>query len=354
MKSVRYRALLCCLALLSLYACAVDLSVPSSSVDVPSVDKHRGVNFTSTRLLDATAFDPLLRNHVDWIALTPFGWQLRYNKPEIELRTTDVLWSESDEGLRQIAAAAHTRGIKILLKPHIWLIEEVPDQWRGTISFISEVEWQRWESDYRNFVLHYARLAAAADIEMLSIGVELHFPIRQRPAFWHSLIAEVRSVYAGQLTYGANWYREYEEVSFWDELDYIGVHAYFPLTQAMNASVADLEKGWEKHLQEIESLQRRHDKPVLFTEIGYRSVAGTAIAPWDWTVRLPLDMQEQVDAYEALFRTFWDKPWFAGVYIWNWTPDHSRAGGTRDDQFSPQNKPAEAVLARWFGQTEQL
>jgi len=287
MKPVRHCALLCCLALLAVYSCAVDLSVPSSSVDVPSVGKHRGVNFSSARFLSDTAFAPLLRNHVECIALTPFGWQLRYNKPEIELRTTDVLWSESDEGLRQIAAAAHARGIKILLKPHIWLIEEVADQWRGTISFASEVEWQRWESDYRNFVLHYARLAAAADIEMLSIGVELHFPIRQRPAFWRSLIAEVRSVYAGQLTYGANWYREYEEVSFWDELDYIGIHAYFPLTQAMDASVADLEKGWEKHWQEIESLQRRHDKPVLFTEIGYRSVAGTAIAPWDWTVRLP-------------------------------------------------------------------
>ena len=88
-----------------------------------------------------------------------------------------------------------------------------------------------------------------------------------------------------------------------------------------------------------------HDKPVLFTEVGYRSIAGAAIAPWDWTVRQPLDMQEQADAYEALFRTFWDRPWFAGVYIWNWVPDHDRTGGARDDQFSPQNKPAEAVLA---------
>ena len=33
----------------------------------------------------------------------------------------------------KVGLDGHDRGIKVLLKPHIWLIDEVPGQWRGTI-----------------------------------------------------------------------------------------------------------------------------------------------------------------------------------------------------------------------------
>ncbi len=71
MRSIHHHILPYCPLLLTLYACAVDLSVPSSSVDIPPVAKHRGVNFTSARSFANTTFDPLLHNNVDWIALTP-------------------------------------------------------------------------------------------------------------------------------------------------------------------------------------------------------------------------------------------------------------------------------------------
>ena len=105
----------------------------------------------------------------------------------------------------------------------------------------------------------------------------------------------------------------------------------------------------QPHLRSIETMQRDWDRPVLFTEIGYRSIEGAAIEPWNSTVRRSIDLQEQVDAYEALFETFWDQPWFAGLYVWDWRPRHGSAGGSTDDHFSPQNKPAEDVLRTWFG-----
>jgi hypothetical protein len=40
---------------------------------------------------------------------------------------------------------------------------------------------------------------------------------------WRKIIAAVRAVYHGKVTYGANW-NEYAEVKFWT-LDYIGVLA---------------------------------------------------------------------------------------------------------------------------------
>ena len=93
-------------------------------------------------------------------------------------------------------------------------------------------DWLQWEEDYRRFVLHYARLAAETDMEMFCIGIELHLSIRHRPLFWRRLIDEVREVYPGAMTYGANWFQEYQEVDFWDQLDYIGIHAYFPVDAA--------------------------------------------------------------------------------------------------------------------------
>ena len=285
-----------------------------SDVVVAEDDKHRGVNLVASSSLPPDALDHLVRNHVTWIAQTPFGWQQRYDDPKVVLRTRGVIWGETDEGLRATVAAARAVGINTLLKPHLWLIEEVPEQWRGTISFSTEEQWLQWESDYRTFILHYAELAQQAQVEAFSVGVELRSAVLARPEFWSMLISEVRETYSGKLTYGANWYREYLEVPFWDQLDFIGIHAYFPLTNSLDASIADLERGWRPHLEEIDNLHRRYEKPVLFTEIGYRSISGAAVDPADFRVAREPDLAEQTDAYRALFRVFWDRPGLA-AYI---------------------------------------
>lgn len=308
-------------------------------------DKMAGVNLEVRRELTDAALEELVEAGVEWIALIPFGWQPRWDVPEVGLRTTGVRWGETDAGLRETISRARARGIRTLLKPHIWLREDVPGQWRGTIGFDTEADWTAWEADYRTLILHYARLAADNHADLLSVGVELHRSVRERPAFWRALIAEVRQVYDGPVTYGANWDREVLDVAFWDALDFIGVHAYFPLTSNLDASVAQLEQGWGEHVRLLQGLCDRHDRQILFTEIGYRSIAGAAIEPWNFTVDGPVDAQEQADAYEALFRVFWSQDWFAGVFLWEWVTGDTSGG---DDDYSPQHKPAETVLSRWF------
>ena len=145
-----------------------------------------------------------------------------------------------------------------------------------------EAEWAEWFESYRTFILHYARLAEANGIEALCIGSELRTTVKERPQDWRAIIAEVRKVYHGLLTYGANWYGEFEEVPFWDDLDLIAIHAYFPLSTEQRPTRAQLVRGWRTYLERIERLQRRYRKPVLFTELGYRSVNATAGKPWEW------------------------------------------------------------------------
>ncbi len=326
-------------------------------------EKHRGVSWEAGPEITADALAPLAELNVNWIVQTPFGWMRRHDSPEIRLRTDGgVFWGERDEGLEKTARWARELGIRTLLKPHLWL--PPGEKWRAELEMTSEEDWQRFFSDYRTFILHYARLAERVGMEGLVIGTELHRAAVLKPDEWRRVIREVRAVYSGRLTYAANWHREFEDVTFWDALDWIGVQAYFPLsTDDARTSLADLKAGWAPHLEALRRVQRKFGKPLLFTEIGYKSTPGATRQPWVWLERsgwaaAEVDLGIQERAYTAFFETFWREPWFAGAYFWKWTPVRealgpefvlleSRPPGS-DPDFSPQFKPAERVLRAWY------
>ena len=62
---------------------------------------------------------------------------------------------------------------------------------------------------------------------------------------WRRIIAAVRKVTKAPLTYAANW-TDYQRVGFWDDLDIIGIQAYFPVSDKKSASVAELHAGWAR------------------------------------------------------------------------------------------------------------
>lgn len=326
--------------------------------------QQRGVCFVGgPRPVKAETFERLAALGVNWISETPFGWQRQSDNPEVVMATSGrVWWGESDEGLVETARMARAYGIRTMLKPHIWIRGRNGGQWQGEINFPTEPAWQHWWASYRQMILHYARLAQASRMDALCVGTELRSTVLKDPAAWRKLIADVRKVYGGKVTYAANWYREFEEVPFWEALDYISIQAYFPLADRADTSVtvASLKAAWAPYVGQIEALQKRVGKPVLFTEVGYRSTADAAAKPWVWHSDAPPDPSLQAMCYEAMFETFWNRPWFAGAYIWKWFPEYnpddsartdpwaSRMRRRREAGFTPQGKPAEAVLKRWF------
>ncbi|MFQ5766435.1 MAG: hypothetical protein ACE5ID_00395 [Acidobacteriota bacterium] len=301
-----------------------------------------GRNFSSAHL------DPLVDNGARWISLTPFGWQRGVHSPRVAFATGSdhMIWGESDEGLGTIARAAHARGQSILLSPHIWLMGS-PGKWRGDIEMREEEDWRQWFETYRAFILHYARLAQKEKMEMLSVGLELTRTTLQREDDWRRLIRDVRRVYDGLLTYSANWYQEPESIRFWDALDFVGIQAYFPLGNQVSPDLAALQEAWSGPLARLQALAAKTGKRIVFTEVGYKSSRGGTAEPWLWRPQGPVDLDLQVRAYEALFDTFWNKPWFAGAFIWKWHVAR-RAGGSQDGTFTPQGKPALAVMKRFF------
>ena len=87
---------------------------------------------------------------------------------------------------------------------------------------------------------------------------------------WRRLIERVRAVYSGRLTVAAN-FDNYHEVSFWDDLDLIGINAYFPLRETLETplSEAALTDAWRGVFADVEAFRREHElkQEVVFTEL---------------------------------------------------------------------------------------
>jgi hypothetical protein len=104
-------------------------------------------------------------------------------------------------------------------------------------------------------------------------------------------------------------------------------------------------EGWKKHKPIIAQLSKDLDRPILFTEFGYRSTDFAGKKPWDVDrKKTTVNLEAQANTTKALFETFWHEDWFAGGFVWKWFHNHDEAGGKNDARFTPQNKPAEAVL----------
>lgn len=345
-------------AVLALGGCAdPESSRPPSTEDGAPIEAEgeqpvfgvRSVTVDARRPPEPTLLVRLAEMGVTHVTLVAFGAQRAVDDPQVHVDTSGGWYSESHRGIRALARQADTLGMDVILKPHLWVGGYDEAISRSDIAFDRPAAWSEWARSYRQFLMVYARLAQEIDADLLVLGTELTQISTTRPDYWRALADTVRTVYDGDLTYAANWHDEYREIDFWDTLEYVGVQAYFPLTEQAPPPLDTLRARWEAHRQALESVHRRTGRPVLFTEIGYRSAPSAAAAPWRWPEQdgaVPSDTTLQARCYRAFLSTMQDVPWFEGAIIWKWHPAHS---SDRPTAFTPQGKPAEAVLRRWFG-----
>ncbi|MDE1925095.1 MAG: hypothetical protein KGH79_02860 [Patescibacteria group bacterium] len=245
----------------------------------------------------------------------------------------------------------HAQGLQVQISIYL---DSYTQEWRA---LINPSDRNSWYNNYGNVLVHYGQLAQSNNVELYMLGAELinmasSAANPDNTERWIAMIHKVRSVYSGKLTYDANrggqdWASELPNIQFWNLLDYIGVSAYYNLTG--DGSVASLKAGWQNvNNYDINPIVQKWNKPVIFTEVGYRSVSGAHNQPWDSWDSGPYDAQEQVNDYTALFQ-YWDAySYVQGVDWWWWSPDPNY-GGNGNTDYTPQNKPAEQVLAQWFG-----
>jgi hypothetical protein len=310
-----------------------------------SVSKMNGVSFVAPRnIITANQMLPVKELNANWIAVTPYAFS-KSGFPEVTFNYDRQWWGERMDGCAETINFAHSLGLKVMLKPHVWVRGE---GWAGDFDLKSEEEWQRWEKSYSLYILSNAKLADSLNVELLCIGTEYRKAAIKRPLFWKDLIVKVRDIYSGDITYAANW-DNYENITFWGDLDYIGIDAYFPLTSIHTPDVETLNREWIQHKLKIADISKKFDKPILFTEFGYQSVDFTADGHWKYDQdTLLVNMQAQNNAYKAIFSSFWSEEWFSGGFLWKWHSAHDQSGGVTCKRFTPQNKPSQALIKSWF------
>ena len=62
----------------------------------------------------------------------------------------------------------------------------------------------RFFSDYETWIVQMATLAESERAEIFCVGLEFTYPQKYEER-WRKIIAAVRAVYHGKVTYGANW-----------------------------------------------------------------------------------------------------------------------------------------------------
>lgn len=288
-------------------------------------------------------FDSMDSTNVNYTAIIPFGF-IANGSSTVQYNIGWQWWGERDAGVIALTEYAHEHNIKVMIKPQVW----ISGNFTGDYTVNSETEWQELEDSYRNYILHFADLADSLNADLFCIGTEWKKFVVNRPQFWSQLIDSTRAHFSGLLTYAGNW-DAYDDFPHWNKLDFIGIDAYFPISNKTTPTVQECKDGWAPHFNAIKSLHKQIGKPVIFTEYGYRSVDQCGDQPWDSSSGGNLNLKAQSNAYEALYEVFWNENWFEGGFLWKWKAIHSTAGGLNNNRFTPQNKPAQAIVKHWYG-----
>ncbi|MCX6056787.1 MAG: hypothetical protein NTW69_01355 [Chloroflexi bacterium] len=325
--------------------------IPPTSVPlptrVPMDDFMKGISYVQWDRGGFTSkgSDALLQRSIPQMGATWIALIVTCNQKTID--STDIFCANgpTDDETIYAIQTAHAAGLRVMLKPHLDLSDD-PSHWRGEIGLnFNKDQWQLWFKSYADYITHFASLAQDQGVEAFVVGTEMVTPSTHDQE-WRDIVKAVRAQYSGPLTY-AGFGNEFS-MTWWDALDMIGVDAYYSIANSASPTPDQLVAGWKPLVAKLEALSKRFDKPIIFTEVGYQSLDGVAMSGIGASLSNQLDMQEQADCYEAVFRVFSDKPWWRGVFWWG-LDTNAAQGGIYDNEFPPLGKPAEDVLRQYFG-----
>jgi hypothetical protein len=239
-------------------------------------------------------------------------------------------------------------------------------------------------ASYKAMIVNEATIAQADGAKIFDIGTELdQLTGPAYESYWTNpttgIIAAVKAVFSGQLTYSAVWddsqgYWQYSsdsfandgetgasyitgnlatQVSFWNDLNYVGIDEYAAISDqsaaqldamGFSAEVATLVKGWtetptdpivsnvtggQSLIAYYEAIAAATGKPLLFTEMGYGDVSDAASTPatpgFDDDGNpdgATADPTLQAALYAAFFAAWKEagNSSLAGVYLWEYEP----------------------------------
>jgi len=290
------------------------------------------------------ALDSLAVLNVNALAIVPYTYMRDPNKPT-ELPIPTDAGSENDWATICSLREADKRGWFTLLKPQIWIGGGL---WPGDVDFLTEEDWDTFFSNYEFWIMHYALLAERENVDALCLGTELVKTTRKHPDRWRAIIRNVRAVYGGQLTYAANWGEEFDNFTFWDDLDAVGLNSYYPLSEKDSPTDEELLAGARRWFEMAAKVSQASDRPLWLTEVGYRAVGEAWKNPHAEANGRVSDPAAQARCYRAMLTAAAETPELTGMFLWKW-PSYLGVKNRRNPgtEFCVGGKPAATIFKEY-------
>jgi hypothetical protein len=322
--------------------------------------------------LTGAMMDNIQQHGSNWTVLAPTWTYTRNSPPILEIVAgQDGFWQD----MTGMVSAARERDLDVALYPQPNFPGPAGDWWgSGKRDF---AWWLVWFEQYRNFILHHADMAARSDAQALIIGGDWLVPALPGgrladgspsgvPADaenrWREIIDQVRQRFSGQVWYAMPFSQAVTGAPpFLDAVDGIYLQFSEPLASRNDPTQPELEAEAARLLDTaVLPLKMRLNKPVIIAP-AYTSIDGAATAcipspqgdclplealeqPNPDYPAIPLDLQEQVDIYNALLAVVNGRSWVDGFIARGFYPP----AVLQDKSASVNGKPAQSILEYYF------
>jgi len=256
----------------------------------------------------------------------------------------DPALTPTPAAIAHAVATAHQQHLRVMVRPIVVAADGT------TRDSYAPSDPKAWLESYEAALTPYLEVAKSGQVELFSVGTG--FSGLEASAPWPKLIADARKGFSGALTYGAAAAPGpagggYQTVPFWQQLDYIGVEAFFPLSSAARPRDTDLAAGWKAGVDGVTAWAKQNaaGKPVLFTAVGVPALAGAAVDPAHPSGGAAPDPELQAAAARAFFSTMNGSFGIAGAFWYAW---ELRAGGPANP-YGVQDQPAGAAIQAAYG-----
>ena len=272
--------------------------------------------------------------NINTILLAPVAMQKNAQSEQIDFTSS---YTNSDEELIELIKYMHDKGLNVFLKPTVNCLDGT---WRAHINFFDkdvpcEPKWSNWFKSYTDYQSHFAKLASKAECEMFLPGCEMVNSDR-REAEWRKLIDDLRQCYSGLISYNCDKYQE-SNVTWWDCVDYISSSGYYPIDK------------WDEQLDRIEQVVKKYNKPFFFAECGCMSTEGSSFLPNDWGLPGDINLKEQADWYEVMFKACEKRDFVLGHVLWSWTGKlYSEEEAKKEKYYDIYLKPSMDVVYKYW------
>jgi len=335
------------------------LAYPKDWIHGTAIGSFHGEGIKSPHAVDSLQL-LLTTDNPNWLSVRNNYIIQNETKTTIYEGVSDSGWATSPpETIGKMIDYTHGQGVKVMYSP---VIHSKSGRDKSAI-----IPGSEFFSAYREFIVEQAAFAEKHNVEIFSVGTELD-DTGPFDSQWREIIANIREVYHGKLTYQANtndtprgrigweW-----DITWWDDLDYIGANFYVYLNvhaKSNDPTVTELKELYRPFFTKLESLSQKYEKPVIITEGDGMSVDGFTyvnvnkeIDPYLCESRLSVDVQEEADYTQAIFELTMETRYIDGIfwYGWQYTTEETWSQDPCWPEVGFIHKPVERLLRSWYG-----